>query len=328
MRPDVLIVGQGLAGTMLAWELEWAGISFEIADHGHETSATSAAAGIINPITGQRLAKSWKFEKSFPVAQAAYQQVERELGLPLWHPMRVRRIFADERERGVGANPRRRAEFRAFIESADDDGWWIRGAARVDLGSLLAASRARWMLAGKLRVETMEAEPALPNYDLVIDCRGMAGAKSPAFDFVRWEGVRGEVLELKIDGLQPGVILNRRIWITPVGSGTALAGATHNPGVWNRIATPEGRASIETAVREILGPGHPFTVTGQRVGVRINLPLKRPVCGRHPDRPNWGIVNGLGGKGALWAPVLARQWVNHLRSGDSFDPDIGVDRFL
>lgn len=328
MRADVLIVGQGLAGTMLAWELERAGISFAIVDSGHAKAATAAAAGIINPITGQRLAKSWKFEKCFPIAQASYQALERELGKSLWHTMRVRRIFADERERAVGANPRRRAELKTFIESADNDGWWIRGAARVDLGTLLAASRERWVLAGKLRTETMDVERALPNHDLVIDCRGVAGARSPLFEFVRWEGVKGEMLELKIDGLEPGVILNRRIWITSVSSSTALAGATHNPGVWNCIATPEGKVSIETGVREILGPSHPFSVTGQRVGVRVNLPSKRPVAGHHPDRRNLGLVNGLGGKGALWAPMLARQWVNHLTSGAAFDPEIDVLRFL
>ena len=328
MRADVLILGQGLAGTLLAWELERAGISFEIIDHGHARAATPAAAGIINPITGQRLVKNWCFEKFFPIAQATYQGLECELGKSLWHAMRVRRIFADERERVAGADSRRRVQSSAFIETADDDGWCIRGAARVDLGTLLAASRERWVLAGKLRIETMDVERAASNHELVIDCRGVTGARSPLFGFVPWEGVKGEVLELKIDGLEPGVILNRRIWITPVSNGTALAGATHVPGVWNSIATSEGRTSIETAVREILGPSHPFSVTGQRVGIRINLPDKRPASGRRPEQSNFGIVNGLGGKGALWAPVLARQWVNHLMSGDAFDPEVDVSRFL
>ena len=328
MRADVLILGQGLAGTLLAWELERAGLSFEIVDHGHATATTSAAAGIINPITGLRLAKSWRFEEYFPIAQASYQALEHELGKSLWHPMRMRRIFADKRERAAAAGPERRAELSAFIESADDEGWWIRGVARVDLDTLLSASRERWAMKGKLRTETMDVERAHSDHDVVIDCRGVVGARSPLFEFVRWEASKGEVLELKIDGLDPGVILNRRIWITPVSGSTALAGATHNPGVWNTLATPEGRTSIETAVREILAPRHPFSVTGHRVGVRVNLPSKRPVAGRHPDRRNLGIVNGLGGKGALWAPVLAQQWVNHLAMGAAFDPEIDVLRFL
>ena len=56
MSPEILIVGQGLAGTLLAFELERAGVSFAIADAGHEGAASSVAAGVINPITGRRLA--------------------------------------------------------------------------------------------------------------------------------------------------------------------------------------------------------------------------------------------------------------------------------
>ena len=101
MRPDILIVGQGLAGTMLGWELERAGISFVIADSGHASAATSAAAGIINPITGRRLVKSWRIETLLPEARAVYHDFEAELGVTLWRDMRVRRLFGDDRERAV-----------------------------------------------------------------------------------------------------------------------------------------------------------------------------------------------------------------------------------
>ena len=97
MRPDILIIGQGLAGTMLAWELERAGIAFEIADCGHEGAASAVAAGIINPITGRRLVKSWRYESWFPVARESYRALETALGTTLWHDMRIRRTFADER---------------------------------------------------------------------------------------------------------------------------------------------------------------------------------------------------------------------------------------
>jgi glycine/D-amino acid oxidase-like deaminating enzyme len=119
MRPDILIVGQGLAGSLLAWELECAGISFVIADRGHSTAATLAAAGIINPITGRRLAKSWRIDVFHPFARATYRALERALGVTLWREMRVRRFFADERERAAGADMQRRADLVDFIESAE-----------------------------------------------------------------------------------------------------------------------------------------------------------------------------------------------------------------
>jgi hypothetical protein len=49
--------------------------------------------------------------------------------------------------------------------------------------------------------------------------------------------------------------------------------------------------------------------------------------GRHPTVPRLGLVNGLGAKGALWAPFLARQWAAHLREGAVFEPEVNVMRF-
>jgi hypothetical protein len=41
-----------------------------------------------------------------------------------------------------------------------------------------------------------------------------------------------------------------------------------------------------------------------------------------------GVINGLGAKGALHAPALARQWVNHLTEGVPFDAEVEVGRFF
>jgi glycine oxidase len=328
MRADILIVGQGLAGTLLAWEFERAGIPFGIVDRGHVTAATSVAAGIINPITGRRLVKSWRVETLLPAARATYRELERALGVPLWREMRVRRLFPDDRERATWHEKASRGDLAPFVESADNDGIWIRDAARVDLRALLAGARARWLAAGTLRVTAADLNDEATRHDLVVDCTGQDAAESERFDFIPWEFSKGEMLELAIDGLAPDVVLNRGRWIVPVGPATAWVGATHEPGVRDAIPTEAARASLETSASELLGGGRLFRVTGHRAGVRVNLPDKRPVAGRHPAQSRLGLINGLGAKGALWAPMLARQWVNHLTEGVPFDPEIGVARFL
>ncbi|MSU51811.1 MAG: FAD-binding oxidoreductase [Opitutaceae bacterium] len=100
MPTPIVIVGQGLAGTLLAWELERNGVDFAIIDAGSSWGKASAVAtGIINPITGQRLVKSWRVDELLPLARAAYRELEAQLGLELWREMRVRRLFRDEAER-------------------------------------------------------------------------------------------------------------------------------------------------------------------------------------------------------------------------------------
>ena len=48
------ILGQGLAGTALAWHAHWAGHTVHIFDPGSHDGASWVAAGLINPIVLKR----------------------------------------------------------------------------------------------------------------------------------------------------------------------------------------------------------------------------------------------------------------------------------
>ncbi len=322
MRADLLIVGQGLAGTLLGWELERAGIPFAIADAGHAAAASRVAAGILNPVTGRRLVKSWRVDALLPLARESYRALAAALGLPLWREMRVRRRFADDRERRVFADRQARGELAPFAGAADAEGFWIEGAAHVDTGMLLAAARARWRAAGVLRDERVEWGAVVGRHELVVDCTGAGAAQ---FDFVPWEFSKGEILTVAVEGLDPGVILNDGHWVLPLAPGVAKVGATHEPGRKDVIPTAAARAVLEAEAAALLR--RPFTVNGHEAGLRITLPDRRPVAGRHPADPRLGVLNGLGTKGAMVAPWLARQWVHHLTEGVPFEPEVDVARF-
>lgn len=332
MSPDILIVGQGLAGSVLGWELERAGISFRIADAGLP-SATRAAAGIVNPITGRRLTKTAGIETQLPAARALYRDVEAALGVPLWRDLRVRRIFADEREREMFASRQARGELTPFLGASDATGFWIEGAGRVDLPGLLDGLRERWQRQRKLRNERVDWARAAAEHELIVDCTGRADT---AFDFVPWEFSKGEVLRLSIERLDPDVILNDGRWLLPLGDREAMVGATHEPGKTDLLPSADARRELEASARRLLGGSKShetslafplFQVTSQLAGVRTSAPDRRPVAGRHPKNPRLGLLNGLGGRGAHWAPWLARQWVNHLTEGVPFSSDVDVARF-
>lgn len=344
MRADFLIVGQGLAGTMLAWEFERAGMAFEIADAGHASSASVMAAGIVNPVTGQRLVPTWRFAEWLPLARATYGELAAELGgggqTYLWRELRIARRFADERERRIFSDKWSRGVLRPHVTPSLGDGGEItgcvvEGAARVDLPALLTQARARWRALGRLReTALLDLRAEAMRYDLVIDCRGLAGARlatagevPEAFGFVPWEFSKGEILRLAVEDLNPGVILHSGHWLLSVAPGEAWIGATHEPGVIDTQPTAVARAQLEASARRLLGD-RPFRVIGHTAGVRVNLPDKHPVAGRHPDPAlRLGLINGLGAKGVLTAPALARQWVNHLTEGVPFDAEVAVGRF-
>ena len=326
MHTDLLIVGQGLAGTMLAWACERAGISFAIADRGHARAATMAAAGIINPITGRRLVKTWMGESLLPLARSTYREMEAALGIPLWREMRVQRLFADEAERRAFEGKFARGELAPFAAAADENGFWIEGAARVDLAGLLTAARARWKAGGRLLETEMDVAAEAERHALVIDCTGLAAARDSANAKVApWEFSKGEVIEIALEGLEPDVVINRRHWVLPVTSGTAWVGATHEPGVSDSLPTPTARAALESSARLMLARA--FATSGHRAGVRVNLPDRRPLAGLHAANPRIGFMNGLGAKGALLAPMLAQAWVEHVLRGKGFAAEVDVARF-
>ncbi|MDB6167374.1 MAG: hypothetical protein JWM88_238 [Verrucomicrobia bacterium] len=322
MPRDVLIVGQGIAGTLLGWELERAGIPFEIVDAGHARSASQVAAGMLTPITGQRLVPGWRFDELLPVARAAYCEMETAWDVPLWRDMRVRRIFASDRERIIFREKSAAGLLGPHAGDADEEGFWIEGAAQVDLSSLISSARARWRGRGVLREGGFDWEGDFPSHELIVDCGGRAAGR---FGFVPWEYSKGEIISVRVDELDPRVILNRGHWILPMAEGIARVGATHESGKTDVTPTPEARAALEASASTILNRA--FSIVDHQAGVRVNLPDRRPVAGRHPEMRRLGILNGLGARGALFAPWLARQWVNHLTEGVAFEAEIDVARF-
>src|SRR4051812_43663786 len=97
--PEFVIVGQGLAGTALAWALLRRGRRVLVIDRERTDSASRLAAGLVTPVTGKRLARSWRWDELYPAACAFYRTVEAETGTTLFHQRPALRLFADEPER-------------------------------------------------------------------------------------------------------------------------------------------------------------------------------------------------------------------------------------
>jgi len=317
----ILIVGQGLAGTVLGLEFERAGLGFVIADAGHEHAASTAAAGIINPITGRRLVKTPRIEELFPLARSIYREIEIQLGVPLWRELRVRRLFRDARERRIFAEKEASGDLVPFAGEADEAGFWIAPAARVDVPALLTAARARWLKAGILREMKVDWSRLDPTFGLAIDCTGAASRRGP-FAALNFAWSKGETLQIEAPGLDPDVILNRGHWLLPLAAGTAWVGATHEPGVDDAKPTVAARDSLLAAAAGLTDG--PVKLRAQFAGVRLTTADKLPVAGRHPANPRLGISSALGARGAHFAPRLARQWVQHSVTGKAFAPEVSL----
>ena len=76
---DVLIVGQGVAGSVLALTLEQRGLSVQLVSAPDVPAASAVAAGIVNPLTGRKLVKTWEANRLFPYLHQFYTAANQQL---------------------------------------------------------------------------------------------------------------------------------------------------------------------------------------------------------------------------------------------------------
>ncbi|MBK8704949.1 MAG: FAD-binding oxidoreductase [Saprospiraceae bacterium] len=154
MHVDTLIVGQGLAGTLLAHFLIEAGQTVCVIDDDYPRAASRVAAGVINPVTGRRVVKSWRVDEFIPFARHTYQQLESLLGQPLYHERNILRALSHQGDEndwlGRSADP---AYYDYIVDPADVSAFTgkinpafsygeLQQASQVDIGKLCKAFRS------------------------------------------------------------------------------------------------------------------------------------------------------------------------------------------
>lgn len=308
---------------MLGWACERAGIGFEIFDPGDANAASRVGAGLVSPLTGQRLVPTWKFaEWREPVLQI-YRELEQELGLALVREFRIRRLFRDDRQRELFLSRVDRPEVAPWIESIEDDALILHGALQIDTAGLVAALRDRWIERGVL---TETKLPTVTDNDQtsVIWC---TGATAPPSIHLPWEPSRGEVLRGRIPGFSEEDVLNNGHWMFGTGKPEqVLVGAIFDRDFLDAGVTAQGQHELATAAQAMIG-ALPVEAMGQS-GVRVNLRDRRPVVGWCDESHRVGVFSGLAAKGALWAPMLAGQWAADRLTGEQLEPEARVARFL
>jgi glycine oxidase len=307
MDTPVLVAGQGLAGTLLAWALERAGRRFLVYDPGHAEAASRVGAGLVNPVTGERWAAAPGWAEKSAAARAAYREIEGAWGVSLVSELRVRREWRSEAEGGLVRAKVLRGDLAPWVRAEglepDAGAAWIEGAWRVDLPALIAAGRERWRGQGRLREARLEANAA---GGPAVWCIGAADTRAPGL-----RAVGGETLEIEAR-LEPGVVRHDGVWVLPVGEGRAWAGASFVRDETEREARREGlRASVRRQLADVA-----WRETAVLAGRRMTSPDRGPRSGWLPGREGReGVFNGLGSKGALLAPALAEEWVGRLGRG-------------
>ncbi len=340
----IIVVGQGIAGTALSWALLQRGAQVRLVDACLPTSASSVAAGIINPVTGKRFVKSWRADELLPVARAFYQSLEQALGVPVWHEVSILRLLSSVQESNDWSARCALPDYLDWIGECPDAGDWsaflqpgfsigeIRNAARVDFSSLLPAFQQRARQEGFFEAQTLdyqEVEQRLEGFDAIIFCEGWRSQDNPFFPELAWQLVKGEAFLLRFPGGQEvgrlRQMIKKEALVAPLGDGLFWAGGTYNWTFEDELPTPGERDILLARLHDILTV--PFEVVAHRAAVRPATKDRRPFLGRSRANGKIGIFNGMGTKGALLAPYWAGHFANHLLHGSPLDPAVDIRRF-
>ena len=310
------IVGQGLAGTILAHHFLEAGISFEIWDS-PEThfNSSQAAGGIFNPVTGRKLEQTWLADELFSYLFDFYPRLEATLGTRFFFPMPLFRPFANEEMKDWLVA--RKDQIHHDYLRWETEGVWVEKAGWVDVMTFLRASRDYFVSKGLLVESEFKGNQA-------IFCEGFHGQKNPLWSSLPFLPAKGELMEIRSIEPSEDYILNKNGFVVPLGSRYFKVGATYG---WKEFSNEPTEDAREELKAKLISMGiHNFEVVDQKTGIRPATQDRRPFVGFRPDGVS-GIFNGFGSKGVSLSPYFAKQWTEEILHKNTVNPEASIRRF-
>ena len=336
---EIIIVGQGICGTFLSYYLHKAGKRFVVYDEAKPNTASKIASGIINPVTGRRIVRTWMIEKIMPFAVDAYRALEQELNVELitqtnildFHPTPQMQMAFEERL----------PQETAYLKQANNPNQWQQyfnypfgiGETNpcwlIDNNTLLVEWRKQLNQNNQLIETCFELNSLNPSAfslePLIIFCDGVAGFNNPYFKNLPYTRMKGEALIVSIPNLPRKNIYKQGLNIVPWKEDLWWIGSSYE---WNFETTEPTESFKQKTIAQLNAfLKLPYTIIDHIAGERPANMERRPFVGFHPIHKNMGILNGMGTKGCSLAPYFAKELAEHIINNKSINPLADVQRF-
>jgi len=315
-----LIVGQGIAGTVLAHHFVEADIPFEIWDSPVHFKSSYAAGGIFNPVTGRKLEKTWLAEELFTYLFPFYQSLEKTLGASFFHPMPLFRPFANEEMKTWLID--RKEQINHDFLNWTEEGVWVHQAGWVDVATLVKCSKAYFEGKGLYFARTFELADS-ENFEAVIFCDGFHGSQNSLWAKLPFLPAKGELIRFSSPQASPDFILNKNGFILPLANGDFKVGATYR---WDEFSQEPTESAREELMGKLASMGvSDYTLLETYVGVRPATQDRRPFVGLLSKHD--GIFNGFGSKGVSLTPYFAKAFSQALLGEKELDAEVSIHRY-
>ncbi len=344
---DYIIVGQGIAGTVLAYSMIKEGLSVLVIDDKTLSSCSKVAAGNFNPIVFKRLVKSWMADELIPFSDKFYKDAEDFLGQEFYWKKEIVKIFAEENEKyfwlskstnedtGKYLSEKITTDFFTDVVNNPIGCAFVKDAANLFVVKFLEDFRNYFLQQEILLDELfdfneLKVEPNSVSYKQfsakkIIFCEGYKIANNPYFKWIPFKPAKGEVLIVKIENLPTDKIINKGVYILPIGDDLFIVGTTYDWVNLNDIPTEKARNDISEKLSKVIKV--PFEIIDQQAGVRPSVSDRRPVIGLHPELRSIGVFNGMGTKGVMLAPYFSKQFIEFLKNNTPLNKEVELTRF-
>lgn len=330
----IVIVGQGLAGTLLAFELLSRNINIVIFDKGHQHAASSAAAGLINPINARHVTKTWMADELLEGLESHYANIENLLKKQFYFPAPIVQLLEDTFNTNLWDTKMSNSSFENSIGVSEvPEGLnafaagEIRGGGFLNIKELISESRA-YFLKQNILSETEFNEELSKEYkkDKVVFCTGYRIEAYSPFSTQFLKPVKGEWIDIQSNELPSNKIIKGNAFVIPQPGHVFRVGATYD---WNNLdykTTPEAKELLMDKLEKMGVSDAEFLC--QYAGIRPATQDRRPVLGEHPLNKGAFIFNGFGSKGGMLIPYFAVKMADFLLSETPLSDDVKYQRFI
>lgn len=326
---DYIIVGQGIAGSLVAFKLLSQGNRLIVFDPGSTQNATSVSSGIINPITGRKLVKSWMYAQLKTAFLNTYKEIEDRYQQEIIREAIIVRHCTSIKDENLWQTVSLN-EPDYCISQLEENPWidyvqnpaafgGIRGY-KVDTSLLTDLIRTDLCNQDAFMEEPFEYNrisfnPHSVEYKAiqakkVIFCDGWQAKYNPYFDSGLLEPAKGEVLIVQIPDVSTDQMLKHGLFIVPHEDGLYWVGSTY---AWNQadpFPSKEKYDYLYSNLAQILKVD--FTVIDHLAAIRPSSQDRRPIVMKHDDYPQLVFFNGLGTKGISLAPYFSNELIQLL----------------
>jgi glycine/D-amino acid oxidase-like deaminating enzyme len=335
---DYIIVGQGIAGSLLAFELIKLGMKVIVIDDGWTRSSSVVAAGIINPITGKNFVHSWRYRDFMPVAIDTYKTLSQWMGRQYLYSQPILRTLETIEEENLWLSKTMDPYFDDLIASTPTIGRWgdytrhqgnfaeIKAGARLDISGLISDFKnflieRQMYLKASFDYSDVKIEKDKINYlnyiaRSIVFCEGAKAVENPFFKDHQLSATKGEVLIIRCTDLEVEKMYKKKFFVVPLGSSLFWVGAGYEWNTTDPGPTQAGKAVILDMLHTMLKMPS-FEIIDHKAGIRPTVQTRRPILKVSHIDSKLLMLNGLGTKGALSGPYLAQRCAEYLQSGDS-----------